>query len=372
VASNGGLVMASPGAGSVVAAFRPSQDLSYSPLATTHNNGTAWTPGLLDAALADVPDALTAAPGGGHLLALLASGQVQLSGPGGTAWARLATHRSVAPSAAGSRCGPASLTAVAFSPAGVPLLAAGCTRPGTAAIFAYAGGTWHPAGPALPARYAHQIVTVLRLTTAGGTTTALLAAGTGPAAQLLAAWSTGGAHWSLSQPLPLHGAKLTSASPGPGGSVAIVLSGTTRRPSPARRAHGGRCPRCRQARQHSHRNLPAAGTRSPSTAPGSPSGSSRPATPPGPPPRPSVFSSSSGHRADASTRADLKVIQAMLGHTPRDLQRAASRRQQNRRLCAPPAQPRGALPGANIRRSGCFGIGSSACPDTFGGIADRE
>ena len=31
VASNGGLVMASPGAGSVVAAFRPSQDLSYSP-----------------------------------------------------------------------------------------------------------------------------------------------------------------------------------------------------------------------------------------------------------------------------------------------------------------------------------------------------
>jgi hypothetical protein len=225
VASNGGLVMASPGAGSVVAAFRPSQDLSYSPLATTHNNGTAWTPGLLDAALADVPDALTAAPGGGHLLALLASGQVQLSGPGGTAWARLATHRSVAPSAAGSRCGPASLTAVAFSPAGVPLLAAGCTRPGTAAIFAYAGGTWHPAGPALPARYAHQIVTVLRLTTAGGTTTALLAAGTGPAAQLLAAWSTGGAHWSLSQPLPLHGAKLTSASPGPAGSVAIVLSG---------------------------------------------------------------------------------------------------------------------------------------------------
>ena len=31
VASNGGLVLASPGAGSVVAGFRPSQDLSYSP-----------------------------------------------------------------------------------------------------------------------------------------------------------------------------------------------------------------------------------------------------------------------------------------------------------------------------------------------------
>ena len=101
VASNGGLVVASLGAGSVVAGFRPSQDLSYSPLATTHDNGTAWTPGLLDAALADVPDALAAAPGGGHLLALLASGQAELSGPGGTGWTRLATRQSLAASPAG-------------------------------------------------------------------------------------------------------------------------------------------------------------------------------------------------------------------------------------------------------------------------------
>ena len=49
VASNGGLVVAGPGAGPVVAGFRPSQDLSYSPLATTHDNGTAWTPAILDA-----------------------------------------------------------------------------------------------------------------------------------------------------------------------------------------------------------------------------------------------------------------------------------------------------------------------------------
>jgi len=223
VASNGGLVMASLGAGSVVAAFRPSQDLSYSPLATTHNNGSAWTPGLLDAGLANVPDALAATPGGGHLLALLADGQAELSGPSGTAWTRLATHRALAAAAAGRRCGLGRLTAAAFTAAGVPLLAADCTRPGTAGIFAHAGGTWHLAGPALPSPYAHQIVTVLRLTTAGGTTTALLAAGTGPAARLLAAWSTdGGARWALSPPLPLHGAKLTSASPGPGGTMAVV------------------------------------------------------------------------------------------------------------------------------------------------------
>jgi hypothetical protein len=225
VASNGGLVMASLGAGSVVAGFRPSQDLTYSPLATSHDNGTAWTPGLLDAALADVPDALAAAPGGGHLLALLASGQAELSGPSGTAWATLATRRSLAASPAGRHCGPGRLTAAAFSPSGVPMLAASCARPGTAGIFAYASGTWHPAGPTLPAAYAHRTITVLRLTTTAGTTTALLAAGTGPAARLLAAWPTSSARWTLSPPLPLHGAALTSASPGPGGTVAVVLTG---------------------------------------------------------------------------------------------------------------------------------------------------
>jgi hypothetical protein len=67
---------------------------------------------------------------------------------------------------------------------------------------------------------------VLRLTTTAGTTTALLAAGSGTTARLLAAWSTGGgAHWALSPPLPLRGARLTSASSGPGGSVAVVLTG---------------------------------------------------------------------------------------------------------------------------------------------------
>jgi hypothetical protein len=226
VASNGGLVLTSPGNGPVVAGFRPSQNLASSPLAITHNNGTAWTPAILDAGLADLPDALAAAPGSGRLLALLTDGQAELSGPGGTAWTKLAAHRALATSAAGRRCGLGSLTAAAFSPSGVPMLAAGCSRPGTAGVFAYADGTWHPAGPALPASYKHQNVTVLRLTTTAGATTALLAAGTGPTARLLAASSTdGGAHWALSQPLPLHGAKLTSASFGPGGTAAIVLTG---------------------------------------------------------------------------------------------------------------------------------------------------
>ena len=226
VASNGGLVLASAGTGPVVAGFRPSQDLTNSPLAITHNNGAIWAPALLDAALADVPDALAAAPGGGRLLALLTNGTVKLSAPGATTWTTLATRQTLAASAAATRCRPGNLTAATFSPSGTPLLAANCTRPGTAGIFAYTHRTWHLAGPALPTSDGHQNVTMLRLTATSGVTTALLAVGAGPATQLLAAWSTdSGAHWSLSQPLPLHGAKVTSASFGPSHAAAVILTG---------------------------------------------------------------------------------------------------------------------------------------------------
>ena len=119
-----------------------------------------------------------------------------------------------------------SLTAAAFTSSGHPLLGAGCSRPGTAGIFSRTGRTWQLTGPAIPAAYAHQAITVLRLTTTGDTTTALLAAGTGPSAEhLLAGWSAdGGAHWTLSPPLPLNGATLTSASSGPDNSLAITLT----------------------------------------------------------------------------------------------------------------------------------------------------
>jgi hypothetical protein len=225
VASNGGLVLAGLSAGSVLAGFRPSQDLSYSPLATSQDNGAAWSPGLLDAALANVPGALAADPASGHLLALLSDGSADTSGPGGTAWTRLATRQAIAGSPAGTRCQLRSLTAIAFSPAGQPMLAGGCAHPGTVGIFSRTGTAWRLAGPELPAAYAHQPITVLRLTTTGETSTALLAVGNAPPARVLAAWSTdGGRQWVLSPALPLDHATLTAASAGPGSGVAVVLS----------------------------------------------------------------------------------------------------------------------------------------------------
>lgn len=225
VASNGGLVIATPGAGTVVAGFRPSQNLAYSPLATTHNNGAAWSPSLLDARLANVPAALAAAQGSGRLLALLANGTAELSSPGGTHWAPLATMRSLARSAAGRRCGLKSLSVAAFSPSGVPLLAGTCSHRRTAGVFALTGGVWRLAGPPFPAAMPGQPSRVLGLTVAGNRETALLAAGTGRDTTLLAAWSAGGGRWASSSPLPLGGSEVASVSIGPGGAVGAVLNG---------------------------------------------------------------------------------------------------------------------------------------------------
>jgi hypothetical protein len=222
-ADNGGLVLAGSGQ-ALVTGFRPSQNLTYSPLIETSDGGQAWTSlNPLDAALASAPDALAVKPGGGLLLALLDGGPAEEAAPGATTWSTLASQQALAATPAGRRCGLQSLTAAAFTPAGIPALAGACTRPGTAGIFTAGNGTWQAAGPALPAALAGQDITVARLTRTAQGMTALLQAGSGPGASLLAAWSAAG-HWTLSPPLPLHGAALTSASFGPGTTAAIISS----------------------------------------------------------------------------------------------------------------------------------------------------
>jgi hypothetical protein len=158
----------------------------------------AWHTRRLDAPVADVPDALAAAPGSSQLLALLTDGTAETSGPGAT-WTPVVTRRSLASPAAGTRCGLQLLTAAAFGSTSVMLLAGACAHPGIAGIFADTGGAWRSTGPVLPAVLARQPVTVLRLTRTGSGLVALLPAGTGPAASLLAAWSAdSGRHWDLS------------------------------------------------------------------------------------------------------------------------------------------------------------------------------
>ena len=62
-ADNGGLVLAGGSGPALVTGFRPSQDLTFTPLIQTGNGGQAWSSlDPLDAALASTPDALAVNP----------------------------------------------------------------------------------------------------------------------------------------------------------------------------------------------------------------------------------------------------------------------------------------------------------------------
>ena len=156
VADNGGLV-ATGGAGgaSLLVGVRPSQYLAFSPLATSSDTGQSWTPGLLDAALADVPDAL-AVGALGRVLALLHDGGIDQAPSGAAAaagqWSQLTTLGALAASAPGRSCGLAAVNAVSFGPNDTPIAAGSCLRRGVAGIFADSGGVWQAIGPTLPAR----------------------------------------------------------------------------------------------------------------------------------------------------------------------------------------------------------------------------
>jgi hypothetical protein len=220
VADNGGLVVASSGGGSLVTAFRPSQLLTYTPLAASTDNGAKWSSaGPLNAGLASAADALAAGPGS-QLIALTSNGtKAELGQQLGTTWQRLATLSSLNATSAGKACQVTGLTAAAFS-GGTPLLAASCARPGVAGIFADSGGAWHAAGPTVSG----DTVDVLGLASPGTGLVALLRATSGTSASIIAAWYSGG-RWTLSSPLRIGAGKLASTAIGPGGSVGVTWNG---------------------------------------------------------------------------------------------------------------------------------------------------
>ena len=153
VASNGGLVIASRGTRDRWwPGFRPSQELASSPLATTHDNGTAWTPSLLECRtgrMSPMPLLPPApAPACSRCSPTAAPSCPDQAERAGSSWPPAGP--SPRPQQAAS-AGLGSLTAAAFSSSGVPLLAARCARPGSAGVFAYSDRTWH-SGRAYAAR----------------------------------------------------------------------------------------------------------------------------------------------------------------------------------------------------------------------------
>ena len=223
VADNGGLVAAG-GNGSLVVGFRPSQELAYSPLATSTDAGLNWTPGLLDAALADAPGAIAVAPSG-RTLALLQDGTIEAAPTADDAaagrWVPLATLKALAASAPGRSCGLKGMTAVSFGPDQNPIAAGSCVRPGAAGVFTDAGGTWRSAGLTLPGNGPGMgTVRVLGLTALPGGNAALLAISHPGGNSLLAAWWDG-TRWTVSAPVTADGVRALGF--GPGGSAWLLL-----------------------------------------------------------------------------------------------------------------------------------------------------
>jgi hypothetical protein len=226
VADNGGLV-AGGGNGSLVVGFRPSQELAYSPLATSTDTGLNWTPGLLDAALADTPGAIAVGPSG-RTLALLQDGTIEAAPTADDAaagqWVPLATLKALAASAPGRSCGLKGMTAVSFGPDQNPIAAGSCVRPGAAGVFTDAGGTWRSAGLTLPGDGPGMgTVRVLGLTSVPGGNAALLAISHPGGNSLLAAWWDG-TRWTVSA--PVTAADVRALGFGPGGSAWLLLGGS--------------------------------------------------------------------------------------------------------------------------------------------------
>jgi hypothetical protein len=214
------------GAQALVTGFRPSQDLTFSPLAASTDDGASWSQGtLVSPGLADVPDALAAGPGG-RLIALTDGGRAELGTRLGAAWTQLTSEQALAQTAAGRACALQALTAAGWSAAGTPLLGGTCRTGGTAGIFAERDGRWQAAGPALPAAISGRGAQVLDLVSSGSRSTAVIAAGQGPAAAVIAAWTAAGSSsWSVSGTLLTGARAVRSVSILAGGSAAIVLAG---------------------------------------------------------------------------------------------------------------------------------------------------
>jgi len=241
VADNGGLVGAVGPLGAVVG-VEVSQLLAFSPLAVTGDFGVRWSPGVLPAPLAPVPDAL-AATSQGHLLALLGktgSSIVTSHDDASSSTSPLATLATLSPLARGEHaCTLTALTAVTFGPASVPMVGGLCEGSGQIAIFELSGNRWRLVGPVAPAAALgvgsesasgdddRSLDTeVLRLSTEGSNVSALAEAVStdGTASLFRVSESTSGA-WNESPVFDVPPTqRLTATGNEPGAATFVLLS----------------------------------------------------------------------------------------------------------------------------------------------------
>jgi hypothetical protein len=226
VADNGGLVVAAGTGRSLTAGFRPSQYLTFSPLAATTSAGKSWTglPAELPGGFAASPDALASRPDGSLIGLTAAGGGALYTGTtGGTSWTLLSSRQKLAATSAGRACGVTALTAVTVTSSGAILAAAACAHPGTVGVFALSGGTWRSATPPAPAGLRGATLRVIRLTTTAVGTSAVFTASSAGTATVLAGWTHGAGRWSLSGPLGAGTGHVLTSGPGTGTEMYVLL-----------------------------------------------------------------------------------------------------------------------------------------------------
>jgi hypothetical protein len=225
VASNGGLVAATLPS-SVLAGFEPSQDLRFSPLARSTDQGSVWAPGLLPAGLARVPEAL-AESDAGHSLALLRTSAGTVVGTSGdlSTWTSVTSANQLASLPGPRGCHLSRLTAVGFDSAGAPLVGASCSRGGQAGIFVSTPSGWESVGPGVPDGGSGP-TEVIRLVQTATATGALVVAGQGGSARLMALWSANDLRtWTVSAGQSLDGGSPLSTGTTPDGGFVVATEG---------------------------------------------------------------------------------------------------------------------------------------------------
>jgi hypothetical protein len=229
-ATNGGLV-ATAGTASLLAGIEPSVDLTFSPLASSTDQGSTWSEGLLPGGLAPVPDALAQGADGESIALLRRGGGAVVATAGDlSAWKPAATARSLRGDPALAGCHLGSLTAVDLDALGATTVGASCARGGQAGVFVASGTGWLSAGPGIPGVSGGPTEVIRLVQTAAGTS-ALVSAGSGRATRLFALWSGNGLRsWTVSAGLALGRGRLASTGvTGTGGFVIAVAGPGDRR-----------------------------------------------------------------------------------------------------------------------------------------------
>ncbi len=199
VADNGGLVLTTGILRTVTVGFEPSQNLHYSPLALSSDDGSTWSPGIVSGALSPDPDVLAGSDPGSLFAVVRSDGSRVLgSASSGNTWRTIVGRQALEKTSAGAACRIGELTAVTVDPLRLPLIGTTCAS-NRVGIFSGHAGDWTSAGPRLPDQSDAVSTGVLRMVTTTSGVSSLLEVDTRRGSELVASWSSDGrAPWTVS------------------------------------------------------------------------------------------------------------------------------------------------------------------------------